>query len=195
MPKKPSSPPRHPPGDTPKITDEQRRSLSESKLRLREAEVLLEDRRRRERKRSWLSDENPPDRRDREHSLSYATSVAMPKEEELMRMGAAHSGAQSSRARHHRGPLNRLIDAVLCRDMAASAREVFDAIGNGQVNEPGILQAEWDDDEAISVSWFRASGGTQGKRVTEKQVTETVTFDKAFEVRVSRRRAALLKVT
>ena len=45
MHKKPTSPPRHPVGDSPKITDDQRRNLSDLKRRLRheEFEALLEE--------------------------------------------------------------------------------------------------------------------------------------------------------
>jgi hypothetical protein len=202
MSKKPKSPPRYPPDEEPKITNEERSKWSDPEYRLRpeEGEKYIEDVvERTARKGQRLVDSDPRDRKDREASLSATMIVAMPKVAQLMKMAVEYSEEQSLRAGQERGFVNRLIETVLRRHPDKTAKEVFNAIGNGEANEDEVLVAKWQDGGKIGIEAFQrratADDHEEPRRVSETRVTENIVFDKAFEMRVSRCRAALTKVT
>lgn len=100
----PKTPPRHPPGDEPRMSDARRRELASKKRLTRdEARDLFAELARIKRKDSWLIETSPQDKSDRAHSASASFTIVMPRVQELAELYAAYTDKQSKRASGQRG--------------------------------------------------------------------------------------------
>jgi hypothetical protein len=101
------TPPRWPKGDGPELSEEQIQWLVDKHILTKEeAEALLRNEARKIRKRNWLIETDPPDLRDRFHSITAADLITTPKLNSLCLLGVSHSVAQSKRSSQPRGRLD-----------------------------------------------------------------------------------------
>lgn len=98
------TPPRYPPGDDPKITDARRLELaSKARLTKSEAQELLADLFRIQRKDRWIIENSPMDASYRARSAGASFQVVLPKLQELVLRWTEFSQSQSHKAKLPRG--------------------------------------------------------------------------------------------
>jgi len=179
------TPPRNPPGDDSKMTDDERRKLANKKTLSQAAAVkLIDEKQRLDRKKSWAILQ--PDGVDRMASADDSLAVIRRTFDEHFLQGAKHGQEQQSKASRDRSPLTRIIDRKLIGDPEKSTRDIWNAIAAlTEDDEAGNSIEITEKNGRLAIEWWGGDG---------KQKKRDVSFP-AFEKAVCRRREDLKKRT